>query len=374
MASPAVALDLAGLNRDDQRLLQNILEYELTNVPRELPGAGLAVVIVRTETVDRVCRTFRYGAGGEIDSATACRIGNRQWAIDGAAPVVVADIREEFGEPTTLGYDEAEADSGETAIAAAAPPPPPMIPPAGERPVLVAQSEPIPDRVPEPATAAEAPAADDADGATVELAMAPPISPPIPPHRPSDVIMLASAATFLAGSGEPRPRPRGLIDVIPPRTDVPAMPTDRPDGLMVAAIEPTPQISTPLSEPTAPVSATQAQAAFAMEPLVTEILAQPAIVIRPQPDHDSTLVASVDVPLVPVESGAGDTPVLPSPNRGIWPPQIAWEVPMPSLAGAPVSLDSPLARIVIDDQSAELVLPGPLPEDVGIIPVPLPRP
>lgn len=189
--------------------------------------------------------------------------------------------------------------------------------------------------------------------------MAPPaFEPPVPLRRPdAPPILLASAAPEIP-PGPPRPRPRGLIDVIPPRADVPSLPTERQTGVVLASIVPTPTISQPREDTSVVITATEPQTAFAMEPLVSELVAQPALVVTSASDDDLTLVASIDtVPMAPVEVGIGDLAVLPSPNKGVWPPPIAWEVPMPSLAGAPLSLDSPLAHAANNDLSAELYAP-----------------
>jgi hypothetical protein len=193
------------------------------------------------------------------------------------------------------------------------------------------------------------------------------VDPPLPMRRPdAPPILLASAGPEIP-PGPPRPRPRGLIDVIPPRADVPSLPTERPAGIVLASIVPTPTISQPREETNVMITATAPQTAFAMEPLVSEIVAQPALLVRAAADDDLTLVASIDnVPMAPVETGVGDLAVLPSPNKGVWPPPIAWEVPMPSLAGAPLSMDSPLARAAANDLSAELYAPDTVIGDTAL--------
>lgn len=259
LAGSAYALELDSLPSSDQRLLQNILEYEKTNVPRELPGSGFAVVVVQTDTSSQVCRTFRYGSGGDIDTATACRSGDRRWSIDGEAPGVIADARTEFGPSTLAGDSSEESDSGDTGTVAVAAAEVPVIPPAGERPaVLVAQSAPV-------TSAGDVPAADDQAGddqaAESQVAMAP-ITPPVPLRRPeAPPMMLASAAPEIP-PGPPRPQPRGLIEVVPPRADVPSLPMERPDGIVLASIVPTPTISQPREDTTITITATAPQTAL----------------------------------------------------------------------------------------------------------------
>lgn len=101
--------DPSMLSPADHAILLNILEFERSNVRRELPASGRAVAVTLTETSPRVCRHFVIAAGdGAGLHGVGCRTGPGQWDLAASSDRIPAGT----------------APPAAAAPAATAPPPP----------------------------------------------------------------------------------------------------------------------------------------------------------------------------------------------------------------------------------------------------------
>lgn len=194
--TPAMAqsFDPSVLAPDDQAMIQNALEFDRTDTPRQLPSSRATFVITRTETRPRICRWFTLARpGGPTEAGVGCRVGNRQWSLaasptaTGSRPVVA------IARPTT----PAPTVTTEPTVATA---------PAGAS--LLS---------PGPAVAVTAPPATPEPPVVETAALAPTERRdfPRPDRRPGSGIPLTAAPFDVRGFPVP-PRPPGLVATASP--------------------------------------------------------------------------------------------------------------------------------------------------------------
>jgi collagen type IV alpha len=352
--SAAAAVSVEDLPAEDRKLIQNILEFERTNVRRELPVSGHAVTVVRTVTSPRVCRTIRIEEGDEASEATGCRAGRQQWTFDGAAAVAIAEA-----------------------------PRPGPAPPRAE-PVIVARSAPIPDpadaaeyggepgpevaalpepAVPVPPAARDAPTSSDEIPAAVPPRARAPFTPPRPEGRPRiaayaavrpDIVPLPlRRRSTPEATGLPGSLPRPMIDAVLPQIvtatlatvtvdpgagsrvvldDPPTVPRpDRPPRIGRQAAAVPAAVVEPASGASPPVPAAAALPFVAVSPVPAEA---PPTAAAPGPVAPGPVVLGPvvlgPVVLAPVDSDAATREVLARP------PQIPPAAPPPGrVAAAP---------------------------------------
>ena len=176
------AFDLASLDQTDMAVLQNVLEFERTDVPRRLPESRVVVTVLRTDQVGGVCRHFVLNAHGEQQEGVGCRISNQRWTLGSsveaargggrsdrpAAPVAAAPAPSPFAPPSPLrrpvspdSPNVTEARHARDAQAPASPPlprrPSPAAVVAGRDGSASAPDVPVPRAKPAAATVPAAP-------------------------------------------------------------------------------------------------------------------------------------------------------------------------------------------------------------------------
>lgn len=167
--------DPSMLSPADHAILLNILEFERSNVRRELPASGRAVAVTLTETSPRVCRHFVIAAGdGAGLHGVGCRTGPGQWDLAASSDRIPAGT----------------APPAAAAPAATTPPPPRQEPATADAaPAAPAAPRPstpmavVPPVLPDERQAAEAAPEPSATAARPQSAALPPLPLPIPPNR-----------------------------------------------------------------------------------------------------------------------------------------------------------------------------------------------